>query len=65
MLSHPLIDARETTRLHAAGATVQEAFAMDPEQARSAPPGLVTKLNGGRHTYHVYVHRCEVWREST
>lgn len=39
------------------GGSVQEAFALAPEQANRAPEGYVTQLKGAGVTYDVYVHR--------
>lgn len=38
------------------GGSVQEAFAMTSEEAKSAPSKYLTKLKAGPHEYHVYVH---------
>ena len=38
------------------GGSVQQAFALKPEDARSAPDGYLTQLSGGGRTYSVYVH---------
>lgn len=39
------------------GGSVQEAFALPPEQATAAPAGYITPLKAGGVTYNVYVHR--------
>ena len=35
-----------------------QAFALTPEEAKTAPKGFVMRLSGGPAEYHVYVHRC-------
>lgn len=39
------------------GGSVQQAFALSPKEAESAPDGYVIQLAGGPLTYHIYVHR--------
>jgi len=39
------------------GGSVQEAFALPADEARSAPAGYVTQLAAGDATYNIYVHR--------
>ncbi len=39
------------------GGSVQEAFALTPEDAKLAPEGYVLNLKGAGKTYSVYVHR--------
>lgn len=50
-------DPKETvTAIDLGGGSVQEAYAMPEQQAKSAPSGYIKTLKGGGKTYHVYVH---------
>ena len=52
-------ERRETSPARAGGGSVQEAFAMTPEEAKTAPDAsYVTQLKGGGREYSVYVYRC-------
>ncbi len=58
LLGH-LGEAEEKTvaAIDLGGGSVQQAFAIKPQDASKAPPGYITQLSGGGRSYSVYVHR--------
>ncbi|EIE24311.1 apyrase [Coccomyxa subellipsoidea C-169] len=57
LLGH-LGEAEEKTvaAIDLGGGSVQQAFAIKPQDASKAPPGYITQLSGGGRAYSVYVH---------
>lgn len=55
-------EANTVAAIDLGGGSVQMAYAMPDEQAKSAPSGYVHNLAGAGKSYSVYVHRCALLR---